>query len=280
MVRILQGFCRCIGCLFACISGFSFPSYSQITPPGLGNGRIASWLAIGVRQELDTSKAWQSMTYVGIGSKSHPERTNFTERPSIFIANQEFYHQVGKKGQYSLALSYRKQAEYSNSTPYERENPPIHHELRSYFRFVRFFHLPRNRIGFTIRQDFRRFFGPDLGAFPEDWQLRTRLRVQSTFQLDGHNHKRVILGAEALFPSSRDRQKAEWSRLQYRESRFSAFYSLSPSRSPFIFNFGYMLNLVGIESPFAVHFLAFDFIMENPFQLRKRSKNAIVENLE
>ena len=253
---------------------------AQITPPGLGRARSASWFAVGIRQELDTAKSWQSMTYFGLGTKSHPERTNPLERHAIFIANQEFYHQVDKFGQYSFALSYRRQPEFSSQAPFALEEPPLQHEFRSYIRFVRFFYLSGNRIGLTFRQDFRRFYGPDLSPFPEDWQIRSRFRIQSTFQLDSRNRKRLILGAEALFPTSRDRVSKEWSRFQYRESRFSAFFSLSPPKSPFIFNMGYMLNLVGKEMPFAVHFLAFDLIIENPFQLRKRSKNAIVENLE
>lgn len=253
---------------------------AQITPPGLGRAQSASWLALGIRQELDTAKSWQSMTYLGLGTKSHPDRKDPFEREGIFIANQEFYHQLNRFGQYSFAISYRRQPEFSNQAPFALEDPPLHHEFRTYFRLIRFFYVSRNRIGLTIRQDVRRFYGPGLSPFPEDWQLRTRFRVQSTFQLDGKNRRRLILGAEALFPTSHDRESREWSRWQYRESRFSAFFSLSPPNSPIILNLGYMLNLVGRESPFGVHFLAFDVILENPFQLRKRPKNAIVENLE
>lgn len=220
------------------------------------------------------------MTYLGLGTKSHPDRKDPFEREGIFIANQEFYHQLNRFGQYSFAISYRRQPEFSNQAPFALEDPPLHHEFRTYFRLIRFFYVSRNRIGLTIRQDVRRFYGPGLSPFPEDWQLRTRFRVQSTFQLDGKNRRRLILGAEALFPTSHDRESREWSRWQYRESRFSAFFSLSPPNSPLILNLGYMLNLVGRESPFGVHFLAFDVILENPFQLRKRPKNAIVENLE
>lgn len=258
-------------------------SFSQISPPGLGKANSASWFAIGIRQELDTveGKGWQSMTYAGMGRKSNPDNLNLLQKPSIFVVNQEFYHQFHKNWQYSMALSYRKQQEYDdNHAPYSLESPKFKQEFRTYGRISYNYKLNRIKLVPTFRLEFRKFYTPDFHDFSENFQFRSRLRLQLKVNLDQHKIHRLILSSEQLFSISKKLGANNWTDFNYRESRFSLYYSLSPLKIPLIFNLGYMMNLVGNTKPYVVHYLAFDVIIENPFKLIHREKEKIQENYE
>ncbi|MCB9188140.1 MAG: DUF2490 domain-containing protein [Flavobacteriales bacterium] len=256
--------------------------YGQISSPGLGKTNTADWIAFGVRQELDTieGKGWQSMTYAGLGRKSNPDNYNLFYKPAIFIVNQEFYHQFHNDWQYSLALSYRRQDEYFDTPPYEHETPRIKQEFRIYGRFSYIFKTPRIKFIPTFRQEFRKFCSPDFKNITENFQLRSRLRLQLTVYLDKNKTHRLIASSEQLFSVSKETTSNTWTNFNYRESRFSFYYSISPQALPLIFSLGYMNNLVGNKTTFDAHYLAFDIIVENPFNLRQRTKNKINENFE
>lgn len=255
----------------------------QISPPGLGKANTANWFALGVRQELDTvpDKGWQSMTYVGFGQKSNPDNYNPFYKPAIFVINQEFYHQFHKTWQYSFALSYRRQDEYFDTPPYEHETPRIKQEFRTYGRVSYIFKASRIKLIPTFRQEFRKFYSPDFKSIAEDFQFRSRFRLQLTVNLDKNKTHKLIVGSEQLFSISKQTTPNIWTDFNYRESRFSSYYSLSPKTLPLIFNIGYMNNLVGNKTIADVHYLAFDIIIENPFKLTKREKDLlIIDNLE
>jgi len=72
----------------------------------------------------------------------------------------------------------------------------------------------------------------------------------------------------------------EWSKFSYKESRFCIYYSIDLKKSPFIFNVGYMNNLVGIKNAYSGHYIAIDVIWENPLNLFKSKKGNHVEGLE
>ncbi|MFN8415532.1 MAG: hypothetical protein U0U66_04290 [Cytophagaceae bacterium] len=261
---------------------FTVPFFAsaQISPPGLGLANSASWFAVGVRQELDTLKAWQSVTYFGIGRKSKPDNSNPFDKPAILVLNQEFYHQFHHRWQYSFALSYRRQDEYEKLSPYEHESPAIRQELRAYGRLSLITKFSRFKWVNTYRQEFRSFYNPDFTSFDEAWQLRSRFRTQLTCTLDKRKIHRFITGAEVLFSTSYHNSTSNWNALAYKESRFTFYYSYSPKTVSAIFNIGYMNNLVGAEDMYIAHYLAIDVIIENPWSLKNRSKSKIVENLE
>lgn len=250
---------------------------AQISPPGLGKAQNAAWFAVGVRQELDTieGKGWQSMSYIGVGHKSNPDNYNPFHNPGILVLNQEFYHQFHSNWQYSLALSYRRQAEYLDEAPYERADPRMQQEFRFYSRFSYIFNSQRVKLVPTLRQDFRKFYDPDFGRVDETIQLRTRFRLQITTTLDNKEQHRIVAGSEQLFATSKLISTDTWTGFKYNESRFTLYYSYTPSDSPFIFNIGYMNNLIGNQKPFSVHHLAFDIIIENPFSFRTQDKSKI-----
>lgn len=256
--------------------------FSQISPPGLGKAHTADWFAFGVRQELDTieGKGWQSMTYIGVGRKSNPNNYDPFYKPAILVLNQEFYHQFHNDWQYSLALSYRRQDEYLDNMPYEHDNPKLKQEFRLYGRFSYLFSTSRIKLVPTFRQEFRKFYTPDFQNISEDYQFRSRFRLQLTVNLDSKKTHRLIASSEQLFSISKGNTPDNWTDFNYRESRFSLYYSYSPKALPFIFSVGYMNNLIGQKNPYDVHYLAFDIVIENPFKLQQRNKDNIKENFE
>ncbi|WP_442787925.1 DUF2490 domain-containing protein [Flavobacterium suncheonense] len=269
-----------ISTLFFCF--FFGTVFSQISPPGLGKTQIADWFAFGVRQELDTieGKGWQSMSYIGVARKSNPDNYNPFYKPAILVVNQEFYHQFHETWQYSLALSYRRQDEYSDQPPYEHDDPRLKQEFRLYSRLSYIFSTSRIKLVPTFRQEFRKFYSPDFKNLDEDFQFRSRLRLQLTVNLDEDKQHRLIGSSEQLFSISKENKSNTRTDFKYRESRFSLYYSYSPKASPFIFSLGYMNNLVGQKNPFSAHYAGFDIVIENPFKLQQRRKANIKENFE
>lgn len=241
-------------------------SYSQISPPGLGTTKMADWIAIGIRQKLDTVESWQSISYIGVGRKSNPDNYNPFFKPAILIVNQEFYHQFHKNWQYSLALSYRRQDEYLEIPPYEHDNPKLKQEFRLYSRFSYIFNTSRIKLVPTFRQEFRKFYSPDFRTFDENFQFRSRFRLQLTANLNRNKTHRLIISSEQLFSVSKEVMPSKWTDFNYRESRFSLYYSYSPKKFPVVFSIGYMNNLIGQKKIYNAHYLAFDVVIKNPFK--------------
>jgi hypothetical protein len=239
--------------------------HGQITPPGMGDAKTGSWFALGLRQGLDTSNSKQSVTYVGWGTKSHPDNRNPFQKPGMFIANEEWYHQFHPHFQYTAALSYRRQYEYGDDPPYAPESPRLRQEIRVYGRFSYIWKSRRLRLALTFREDIRKFFTPDFRNWPETFQLRSRLRGQLGINIDPARVHRIILGAEALFPVSYNLPTSSWGIWGYKESRIACYYSVAPPDWHLSFNFGYMNNLLGTGTNLqSVHYLALDIILENP----------------
>ncbi|MCC6691617.1 MAG: DUF2490 domain-containing protein, partial [Bacteroidia bacterium] len=245
---------------------------AQISPPGLGRANTANWLAFGIRQELDTirDKGWQSMTYIGMGRKSNPDNQNPLYKPGIFVLNQEFYHQFHHNWQYSLALSYRRQNEYLDTPPYKDNTPNMQQEFRLYGRFSYILKSPRVKLVPTLRQDFRKYYTTNFKNTNEIFQVRSRLRLQVTINLDRKKSHRIIASSEQLFSSTELSGSNKLGNFNYKESRFLLYYSYSPQTIPLIVNIGYMNNLVGQQKFYDVHYLAFDIMLENPFKLKQR----------
>ncbi len=247
----------------------SFLSYAQISPPGLGTAKSASWLALGVRQEI--GKGWQSMTYVGIGRKSDPDNFNLIQKQSIWVANQEFTYKFKKAWQTSFAISYRYQDEYRKEAPFEHADPAARQEFRTYGRVSYNIRTTRLKIVPTLRQEFRKYYTPNFTNFSESIQLRTRFRIQLIASLNKKKTQALTLSSEQLFSISMSDQN-EWSNFKYGESRFAIYYSYSFTKTPLILSVGYMNNLVGATHPYSANYLSLDLVWENPFKSIKRMK--------
>lgn len=245
------------------------PASAQISPPGLGEANTASWFAFGLRQDLGTSKKWQSMSYIGLGRKSNPNNDALFYKPSILVINQEFYHQFHPHWQYSVALSYRKQQEYNDFAPYRHTAAGFEREWRLYGRISYVLKTEKLKFTSTFRQELRTFSQPMEIASSEDLQLRSRLKLQLAINLDKKKIHKLIGGYESLFSTNRLARSQVWSDFAYRESRFTFYYSVSPQQLPFTIDLGYMNNLVGSQSSFSAHYLALDIVCNNPFGLFK-----------
>lgn len=244
-------------------------SFSQISPPGEGIAHTADWFAFGVRQELDTveSRNWQSMTYIGLGRKSNPDNYNPFFKSEIFVLNQEFYHQLQNNWQHSFALSYRRQDEYIQTPPFEHAKPRLQQEFRLYGRLSYTFKASQIKLIPTFRQEFRKFYSPNFKNISEEYQFRSRFRLQLTTNLNHTETHRLTASSEQLFSISKETLQDSWTSFIYKESRFSLYYSYSPQTLPLTFSIGYMNNLVGLKNTYDVHYLAFDIVIENPFKL-------------
>ncbi|SEK77909.1 DUF2490 domain-containing protein [Parapedobacter koreensis] len=257
--------------LFLFIALFSyFPVvFAQISPPGLGSTATASWIAFGIKQNLNAENTKSSTTYLGFGRISDPHLgSNPARHPAIMVLNQEFYHQFADRWQYSYALSYRRQNQYQESDAhFVPDSIPIQQEFRLYGRMAYTHPLGKSKWTNTFRQEVRKYFDPDFGAVEENIQFRTRAKTQLTIPLDVDGNQKIVGGAEALFAISEENVPGhEWSPFAYKESRFTCYYSFQPSKSPLTLDIGYMNNLIGHgHHTKDVQYIALDVIWNNPF---------------
>ncbi|WP_245849591.1 DUF2490 domain-containing protein [Hymenobacter crusticola] len=220
------------------------------------------------------------MSYIGLGRISNPTDYNPFDKSAILVLNQEFYYRFHKHWQSSFALSYRRQNEYFDSYPYERENPAFEQEFRFYSRFSYVLETRRFKFIPTFRQEFRKFYTPTFAREAENFQLRSRVRLQLSINLDAAKTHQIILSSEQLFSASKLYAPSQWEKLAYRESRFVGYYSFAPKSLPFIFDLGYMANRLGTTSPIYVHYAALDVIWKNPLSHHKMAKRTRIGNLE
>lgn len=252
----------------------SLIAQAQISPPGLGNANTASWIAIGVRQRLDTANHKQSVTYVGVGRISNPDDENPFKKSAIIVINEEFYNQFHKHWQYSVALSYRRQNEYEDVAPYEKQSNGngLKQEFRVYGRFSYILRTKNWKLVSTYRQEFRKFYTSSFKDWEENYQLRSRFRVQLTRSLDRNKKHNLVASAEALFSISKESNK-EWTDWDYHESRFCFYYSFIPLKSSLVVSIGYMNNLIGKYGSLSdAHYMALDIIWNDPFGNLKKKK--------
>ena len=237
---------------------------AQLSPPGLGTTQSAFWGAVGVRQKLDEKNT--SVTYVGIGRISDPEGdANPFNKQSIIVLNQEFYHKLNTHWQYSYALSYRSQNQYSSKEPYKAESPTTHQEFRGYGRLSYTAKTGSVNWKSTFREEIRKFYTPDFETVEDDFQLRSRFKTQATIPLDVYSESSLIGSAEALFSISNDDTEG-WGDFEYKESRFCLYYSYAPHSIPVTFDIGYMNDLIGHGHHIKdANYLAFDIVLENVF---------------
>jgi hypothetical protein len=253
--------------LLACLLWLQSSAEAQITPPGLGDAQTATWAALGLKQSLDASERRQYASYVGFGATSEHAPFDPSEHPNIFVFNHELFDHFRPHFQYSLGLSYRRQDSFERKGEALREKHV--QEARMYGRFSFVLDHRRLKLVSTFRPELRGFVGLDFGPAQEPAQVRLRFKTQLAVRLDASGEHRVLAAAEALAATSRERrQRARWSALSYRESRFSLFYSVRASRQLTV-DLGYMNDLLNHDAPLtSVHYVALDLIWIDPFRRR------------
>lgn len=226
---------------------------AQISPPGLGHAKSASWFALGIKKKIN--EKWESMSYFAMG-RTGETLLNPVQKSSIWVLNQEFYRTFKSNWKYSFALSLRDQKEKMAATNQTVDQQ----EIRLYGRLSYAFKGSKFKITPTFRQEFRKFFAPKSLEDAETFALRSRLRLQLSVDLNEDATKKVIISSEQLFSTEKDFVSKEWSDLKYHESRFLAYYSVTPKNSAVTFDIGYMNNLVGGNHPYDVSYLALDVV--------------------
>jgi hypothetical protein len=242
---------------------------AQISPPGLGEANTAFWGAFGVRRQLDSLGTKQALSYIAIGRKSQPDQDNLFSKQAIFVLNHEVYHSFAPHQQYSYAISYRRQPQYDEVSPYEKEG--TEQEFRIYGRYAYTFNFgERWKLKNTVRQEFRKFFDPDFHNVEENFQLRTRLKSQITYSLPSQNNQKLALSVEGLFSTSYlNGPDPEWTPFGYREMRIAVYYMFNIPDSPFTVDIGYMDDLIRDSHSITkggVHYLAADLIWNLPYK--------------
>ncbi len=248
---------------------FSNSLIAQISPPGLGDANTAFWGAFGIKQKLDSLGKKEAFTYVAIGRKSNFDNDNLFSKQAIFVLNHEIYHSFAPHQQYSYAMSYRRQPEYNNEIPYEKEG--VEQEFRLYGRYAYTFNFGEKwNFKNTIRQEFRKFFDADFHNVEENFQLRTRFKSQITYNLAKKNNQKLALSIEELFSTSYlNEPDKKWTPFGYREMRIAAYYMFSIPNSPFTVDIGYMDDLIKNSRSIrkgGVHYLAADLVWNIPYK--------------
>lgn len=251
--------------LFLLILLNAFQSKAQLSPPGLGDGKAGSWMAVGVNQDLKDDKSITATTYFGVGRKSDYTDYNLVEMPSIVVINQEFYHKLNSNLKVSYALSYRNQQEIKLNKETNIKDKITKQEVRAYGRLAYSFKSNNIKYTQTIREDIRKFYDGNWNNAEETLQLRTRFKTQIGFALDSKHIHNMTLGAEALFSSSQEVGTHDWSKFKYNESRFTLFYTLKPKEMPVEYSVGYMNNLIEKGDTHAVHYAAVSVVWNNLF---------------
>ncbi|MEG1216861.1 MAG: DUF2490 domain-containing protein [Chryseobacterium sp.] len=255
--------------VFGILGGMGGVMHAQISPPGLGDANTAFWSAFGVKRQLDSVGKKQTMSYIAIGRKSSPYNDNLFSKQAIFVLNHEVYNSFAPHQQYSYAISYRRQPQYESDSPYEKEN--TEQEFRIYGRYAYTFNLGKKfKLKNTVRQEFRKFFDADFHKVEEDFQLRTRIKSQLTYNLSPTNNQKLAISAEALFSVSHlNEPDPHWNSFGYREMRLSAYYMFNIPHSPFTVDIGYMDDLIRGSTSIhkgGVHYLAADLIWNIPYK--------------
>ncbi|MFZ1333082.1 MAG: hypothetical protein WAR83_12875, partial [Flavobacteriales bacterium] len=131
---------------------------AQISPPGMGTTHIASWFAVGVKQQLDTLDTKQWSGYVGYGRKGDPDEFVPFHRSGILVVTQEYQHRFRTHWQYAGGLSYRHQALYAKDAPFELSDPGAMEEIRFYAKYAYVHRIDRWKLSATLRQEIRKFY--------------------------------------------------------------------------------------------------------------------------
>lgn len=246
---------------------------AQVSPPGLGDVNAASWMALGVRQDLNESKTFESMTYVGYGATSDQDNYALTSKPAIVVVNQEFSNDLNQHLKLSYALSYRNQKEYGIDELTNTGFSKTQQEVRVYSKLAYINTLGRVKFTETARQEVRKFVDSKWNNTANPLQLRTRLKTQVAVALDEEDQHTLTLGAESLFSTSKNNFTKKWSSFKYSESRFTLFYTFRPQNTPLAVSVGYMNNLIEKNSTHSVHYASLDLVFEDPFKIFRKDRS-------
>lgn len=241
---------------------------AQISPPGLSDTRLASWMAIGLDQSFGKNKKWQSVSYVGYGFMSNPHGSySLFEKPSMLILNEEMKRKLSDHFSITGALSYREQYLYTEGAPYHKADPSVKREIRLYGKFAYGWKTGTIKWNLDFRPEFRKFFLPEYRSDDTRHALRARFKLKSTVPLSSNKEHFLILSAESLFQNERTQPNGDskWSGFFYDDSRFCAYYRYAPDNWPLYAEIGYMNNLTEKNPTYSMHHIGLDIVFKDIF---------------
>ncbi|WP_170831224.1 DUF2490 domain-containing protein [Arachidicoccus rhizosphaerae] len=257
---------------------------AQITPPGLSNTKIISWMAVGLEQSIDSAQNWQSNSFIGYGRMSNPEGSyDLFKKPSIWVLNEEIKRKLSKHFNVTGGLSLRKQYIYEKTAPYHKAASDIKKELMLYG--ILSYGWSRSPIKWNLdfRPEYRTFYMPEFSSTDTRKAFRARFKLRSMIPLTANREHTLIFYAESLFQNKMTKikpkddagnntqqpdainSKNNWSGFGYEDSYFCGFYRYAPAALPFYAEIGYMNNLVGSNPSYTMHHIALDIIFKDIF---------------
>ena len=244
--------------------------FAQISPPGLSDTRVSSWMAVGLDQSLDKDQSWQSFSYIGYGFMSNPAGVyNLFEKPSMMIVNQEIKRKLTDHFSATGALSYRWQYRYQDAKPFHKADPSSKKEFRVYGKLSYNWKTDKIKWNIDFRPEYRKFFLPSFDGETPRNALRARFKLKSTIPLANNNCHFLILSAESLFQNEKvlplGQHKGDWTGFFYDDSRFCLYYRYAPAGLPLYGEIGYMNNLAGKSPTISMHHLGLDIVFKDLF---------------
>ncbi|GAB4028000.1 DUF2490 domain-containing protein [Spirosoma gilvum] len=154
-------------------------------------GQLASWVALGINQELGTR--WVSVTNLGLGRHSGADDTQPVAYQGLKVISQEFVFKLTNR--WKLALS----GGYTNRSYYSTKLPAFRNEIRPAFRLYYTHYAGKLELIHQARQDFRWFYTPQ---YKQSWEvpfeLRFRYMLQARMPLGRQKQNFLILSNEVL----------------------------------------------------------------------------------
>jgi len=238
--------------------------YSQIIPAGLGKIDAGSWFALGWQEDIGQNQ-WSSTTYFGVGRRNEEGSMDPFQNHALLVLNQEFKNRFHNRWEYSLAGGYRKQnlSGINNQHPDKRND--YKQEFRMYGRLSYLYRTGNLHITPTLRQELIKYYDSGFKDYSESIRLRSRFRIKFYYPLDSKAQHGIAAYSEQLFSVSQSGISNEWGNFRYSDSRFSLYYSWSPSELPFAINAGYMCNVIGKRGDHTAHYLGVDLLLKNIF---------------
>lgn len=241
-------------------------AFGQLTPPGLGsNSKMNAWFAIGLDQKLDSAGRFSSMTYFGLAGQSTVDDINVFDRLGIFVLNEEVKFRFKLGWSVSLAASYRHQNEFQKTYPYLAVEDQFKQEFRLYSRITKTWKkgwIP----SIAFRQEYRKFYDPEFRDWEVSSALRSRLKLQSEFNLTSAKRLRATIACEFLFSTEFKEESQEWQHFQYGETRLSAIVSYYTKDGRTSYSVGYMNDLLHVPAgEKSIHYISLGIVFKNIF---------------
>lgn len=249
---------NCLSLFFLCLA---ISAFTQIAPPGLTNKGGASWLAVGIKQQLNTNGSSLS-SYVGVGRAGTSNRSNPFQNHVLFVGSLSYKKAFKSQFYISPAFSYRHQEIYENSLNNEKQ------EFRFAIGFGKVWKLDRLEFKSQFKQEFRKFYDASFRNWDESIQLRSRLKLSAKYQLTKNKKHHISTNVEFLFTTTEHiKPSIYWEKISYSDTRLSAFYSYSiPKPKPnLIFSVGYMIDLIGVKPVNMGNYISLDLVWKDPF---------------